>query len=89
MTALDQSMARDKQRMTLAKCYFLFFAIWIAFVSGIMLAGIDLNPLLDFGFGAVTGGLMMKMGDIIQFFFRTSGDKPSGEVISGQDGVKK
>ena len=76
MNELEQSMARDKQRVTIAKWYFCLYILWIAMIVGLKLANIELAELLDFGFAMVTGALTMKIGDIIQFFYRTSGDKP-------------
>lgn len=75
MTETEQSLTRDKQRVTIAKWFMAFFAVWIAAVVILLVCGVDLEPLLNFGFGIVTGGLMMKLGDILQFYFRTSGDK--------------
>jgi len=80
MTTEIQSIARDKQRVTIAKYFFLLYILWIAMIVGLKLANIELAELLDFGFAMVTGALTMKIGDIIQFFFRTSGDKPKEEV---------
>jgi len=81
MTTPEQSMARDRQRVTIAKCYFLLYILWIAMIVGLKLANIELAELLDFGFAMVTGALTMKIGDIIQFFFRSSGDKPAENKI--------
>lgn len=75
MTDKEQSMARDKQRVVLAKCFLVFMVLWFGFIIGMVLADKNLDPLLAFGLGTVTGGLMIILSNIYQFFFRTSGDK--------------
>lgn len=75
MTTLEQSMARDKQRVTLAKWFIILLVLWFAFIGGLAILKVPMENLGFFSLGTVTGSLMTILALIFQFFFRASGDK--------------
>ena len=76
MTEIEQSMARDKQRVTIAKWYIILLVLWFTFIGLLMALEVPLETVGVFSLGTVTGSLMTILTLIFQFFFRASGDKP-------------
>ena len=83
MTALEQSMARDKQRLWMAIAFQILIVAWFAFIFLLVKSGIPMDMLGVFSLGTVTGSLFTIEALIFQFFFRASGDKPKEETNEG------